>query len=48
MLYQNEFEYHFDSSKFNNYFNYNPISYIDGIAETIDFLNVKKDQDENS
>ena len=41
MLYQSEFEYHFDSSKFNNYFNYNPKSYYDGIRATIEFLRNK-------
>ena len=38
MIYQNEFEYYFDSSKFNNHFNYHPKSYEDGIRETINFL----------
>lgn len=39
MLYQSEFDYYFDSTKFNMYFNYNPISYYEGIHETIKFLN---------
>jgi len=38
MLYQNEFEYNFNSDKFNNYFNYNPITYKEGIHETIKHL----------
>ncbi|MCX6243224.1 MAG: NAD-dependent epimerase/dehydratase family protein [Bacteroidetes bacterium] len=38
MLYQVEYEYHFDSSKFDTHFNYHPRSYEDGIKETIDFL----------
>jgi nucleoside-diphosphate-sugar epimerase len=41
MLYQNKFAYHFDSSKFNNRFNYNPKTYTDGIRETIEFLRNK-------
>jgi nucleoside-diphosphate-sugar epimerase len=38
MLYQNEHEYHFDSTKFNEFFNYKPISYNEGIKETINFI----------
>lgn len=38
MLYQNEFEYHFDSTKFNTAFNYKPKSYPEGIREMIEFL----------
>lgn len=38
MLCQSEFEYYFDSSKFNNFFNYKPKTYEEGIRETIDFL----------
>ncbi len=38
MLYQNEFPYHFDSSKFNSHFSYTPVSYEDGIKKTIDWL----------
>jgi nucleoside-diphosphate-sugar epimerase len=34
MVYQNEFPYLFDSSKFNNAFNFEPTSYHDGIRET--------------
>jgi len=41
MLYQNEFPYIFDSSKFNNHYNYTPKSYNDGIKETIEFLKNK-------
>lgn len=35
MLYQNEFDYLFDSTKFEKAFNYKPISYEDGIIETV-------------
>lgn len=38
MLYQNEFDYYFDSSKFQNHFNYKPINYKEGIKETINSL----------
>jgi len=38
MLYQNEFPYYFDSSKFNNHFNYSPTTYQEGIKETIHWL----------
>jgi nucleoside-diphosphate-sugar epimerase len=38
MLYQCEFDYHFDSSKFNDYFGYAPKTYEEGIAETIERL----------
>ena len=41
MLYQSEFDYFFDSTKFNNYFNYNPKPYSAGIYETIEFLKRK-------
>jgi len=41
MLYQNEAEYYFDSSKFNDYFKYKPISYEAGIKETIAFYKKK-------
>jgi hypothetical protein len=37
-LYQIEFDYYFDSSKFERHFNYTPTSYSEGIAETIRFL----------
>jgi len=38
MLYQNEFSYYFDSSKFENYFNYKPVGYKEGIKETVAFV----------
>jgi nucleoside-diphosphate-sugar epimerase len=38
MLYQSESDYNFDSSKFNDFFNYKPKSYKDGIHETIEFV----------
>jgi nucleoside-diphosphate-sugar epimerase len=38
MLYQNEFNYYFDSSKFNQFFNYKPKSYYEGIHETVEFF----------
>lgn len=37
MLYQNEMNYHFDSTKFNTHYNFQPTSYVDGIRETIAF-----------
>ncbi|MEI6820393.1 MAG: NAD-dependent epimerase/dehydratase family protein [Bacteroidota bacterium] len=37
MLYQNEFDYEFDSTKFEKRFNFTPTSYQKGIKETIDF-----------
>ena len=39
MLYQSEFDYYFDSTKFCGFFNYKPKSYVEGIRETIEFLN---------
>ena len=41
MLYQSEFDYYFDSTKFNDYFNYQPTTYIEGIRQTIEFLKNK-------
>jgi nucleoside-diphosphate-sugar epimerase len=41
MLYQSEFNYNFDSTKFNNFFNYQPKSYKEGIHETIEFIRDK-------
>ena len=41
MLYQNEFDYHFDSSKFNSFFHYTPKTYQEGIHETIEFIKKK-------
>ena len=38
VLYKFEESHHFDSSKFNSYFNYTPVSYYNGIIETIEFL----------
>ena len=38
MLYQSEFDYQFDSTKFNNYFNFKPTPYEAGIHETIEFF----------
>jgi nucleoside-diphosphate-sugar epimerase len=38
MLYQSEFDYCFDSTKFNNFFNYSPKQYSAGIYETLEFL----------
>jgi len=38
MLYQNEMNYHFDSTKFNQYFQYKPTSYEEGIRGTIRFF----------
>jgi nucleoside-diphosphate-sugar epimerase len=41
MLYQNELDYYFDSSKFNDFFKYKPRTYAEGIHETIEFINKK-------
>lgn len=41
MLYQNEYDYVFDSSKFNKAFNYTPTPYKEGIAKTVEWM--KKD-----
>jgi len=38
MLYQNEFDYYFDSSEFEKHFNYKAVSYSEGIKETIKFI----------
>ncbi len=38
MLYQNEYEYYFDSTKFNRYFNYTPVTYSEGIKATIEWI----------
>jgi len=35
MLYQNEYDYLFDSTKFEKTFNYTPTSYKEGISETV-------------
>ena len=41
MIYQSEYDYYFDSTKFNSFFNYQPKSYSSGIYETIEFFKVK-------
>jgi nucleoside-diphosphate-sugar epimerase len=41
MIYQSEFDYQFDSTKFNTYFNFKPTSYKAGIHETIEFYKQK-------
>jgi nucleoside-diphosphate-sugar epimerase len=38
MLYQSEYNYYFDSTKFNRYFDYRPKSYFEGIRSTVEFL----------
>jgi nucleoside-diphosphate-sugar epimerase len=38
MLYQNEYDYIFDSSKFDKAFNYEPTSYKEGIQKTVDWM----------
>ncbi len=42
MLYQNEFDYIFDSSKFEKQFNFTPTPYEKGIEETINHYHLKK------
>ena len=42
MLYQNEYAYVFDSTKFDKAFNFTPTSYQQGIKETIEWM--KKNQ----
>ncbi|HOY05058.1 MAG TPA: NAD-dependent epimerase/dehydratase family protein [Saprospiraceae bacterium] len=42
MIYQNEQPYWFDSTKFEQHFQYQPISYEQGILDTIAFYNLKK------
>jgi len=42
MLYQSENDYQFDSTKFNEYFNFKPTSYEVGIHETIEFYKQSK------
>jgi hypothetical protein len=37
MLYQSEFDYYFDSTKFNRHFHYVPVLYPEGIAQTVSF-----------
>ncbi|MDD4778058.1 MAG: NAD-dependent epimerase/dehydratase family protein [Fermentimonas sp.] len=41
MLYQNEFPYHFDSTKFNVHFKYTPVSYEEGIKSSIEYIKNK-------
>lgn len=38
MLYQNEYDYLFDSTKFEKAFNYKPVSYQEGIAMTVESI----------
>lgn len=38
MSYQNEYDYYFDSAKFENKYDYKPVSYEDGIKSTVEFL----------
>jgi nucleoside-diphosphate-sugar epimerase len=38
MLYQSKFDYCFDSTKFNSFFNYKPVPYSAGIYETIEYM----------
>ena len=42
MLYQNEFDYIFDSSKFEKQFNFTPTPYEKGIEDTINHYHLKK------
>ena len=37
-LYQNEYDYLFDSTKFEKTFNFTPTSYQDGFAETVRYM----------
>jgi len=41
MIYQSEYDYQFDSTKFNAYFNFKPTTYKAGIHETIEFYKQK-------
>jgi nucleoside-diphosphate-sugar epimerase len=41
MLYQSEFDYCFDSTKFNSFFNYKPVPYSAGIYETIEYMKLR-------
>lgn len=43
MLYQYESNYYFDSTKFNDFFNFRPTTYFIGISETIRTLKMKKE-----
>ena len=42
MLYQNKYDYLFDSTKFNKHFNYQPVSYKQGIKETLESYRIQK------
>lgn len=42
MVYQNEREYWFDSSKFESHYNFKPTDYEQGIKETLGFFNLTK------
>ncbi len=42
MVYQNERPYYFDSSKFEQHYNYTPISYAQGIHDTVTYFKLKK------
>jgi len=42
MLYQSEFDYYFDSTKFDEFFHFKPVSYPEGIKETVAFLQKEK------
>lgn len=42
MLYQYESNYYFDSTKFNDFFNFRPTTYFNGIAVTVQTLKIKK------
>ncbi len=44
MVYQNEEVYWFDSSKFEQKYGFQPISYEEGIRETVAFFHLRKDQ----
>jgi nucleoside-diphosphate-sugar epimerase len=41
MLYQSEYNYYFDSTKFNDFFHYQPVPYAQGIHETVEFYKQK-------
>jgi len=41
MVYQYERSYWFDSSKFENKYNYKPTSYETGLRDTVAFFNLK-------
>lgn len=45
MIYQSEFNYYFDSTKFNRFFNYNPKSYFEGIHDTLEFFTKNKTEE---